>query len=102
MSPHFRVKSPSGRIVLETDDWLEAVSQYEYLPKVGLAELYGRHPSHDWARALSGTLCCRNCMAWDNGCPRAMAPCGYDLAGLPLVWHVTRWREQHDRAKENA
>lgn len=86
------------RVLLETDDWLEAEafvvrksrpsrdSMQQDIPLIR-----GVHPSHDFA--TEGNPTCRNegCRSWNNGSYGSHAPCGYDFGGQSLMHHIALW-----------
>ena len=86
------------RIVLETDDWVEAEerSSVRYWPsKYRPLYINGTHPSHDWGPPHEGqtprdTRRCRKCSGWDNGSYGSHAPCGYDWSHDSLSSAIER------------
>lgn len=84
----FRVTGRDGSIILDTDDWVEALSAGE--SGNFLRHVEGTHPTHQWGAPEEGQLPdksmrCTQCRAWDNGSYGSRAPCGYDFRGRALV-----------------
>ena len=97
MTTTFRVEDDRGRVLLETDDWVEAESRA--LIRSGdknFRHVRGTHPTHDWYRPgrstgnPDGSTRCRNCGGWDNGSYGSHAPCGYDFQGTSLMATLER------------
>jgi hypothetical protein len=84
----FKVEDDRGRVLLETDDWVEAESRALCRPGISNREIRyvrGTHPTHDWYRPgrsagnPDGVPRCHRCGGWDNGSYGSHAPCGYDF-----------------------
>lgn len=87
----FRVETERGRVLLETDDWVEAETlscAYFHPGRNQFLHVRGTHPTHDWDGQRPRR--CRNCAGWDNGSYGSHAPCGYDFGGLALVTVLER------------
>lgn len=103
-APSFRGGGRRGRVVLETNDWLEAEHKVRELAALhpgrrGAAfTIDGTHPTHVW---VSGR--CTACEGWDNGSYGSHAPCGFTF-GAPLVTYVKAWavRRTHERLTAEA
>lgn len=81
----FRVLDGSGRVALDTDDWVQAEACALRLPHRGpIARILGTHPTHTWAGER-----CNSCGGWDNGSYGSHAPCGFDFDGRSLVEVIT-------------
>lgn len=93
----FKVEDDRGRVVLETDDWVEAESKASARRRHGkFLYVRGTHLTHDWYRPgrtagnPDGVPRCRKCDGWDNGSYGSHAPCGYDFGGAALVTVLER------------
>jgi hypothetical protein len=92
----FKVEDDRGRVILETDDWVQAESRAFPRPGTGsLLRVRGTHPTHDWGPPRRGqnprhTRRCRDCGAWDNGSYGSHAPCGYDWSRDTLASALER------------
>jgi hypothetical protein len=87
------VRHGSGRIVLETDDWVDAqaaaiASTGRNLRDDDWLSVRGTHPTHEWGPphpdqgdAAPHARRCVKCGGWDNGSYGSQAPCGYDFDG---------------------
>jgi hypothetical protein len=72
------------RVVLDTDDWVDALSIAEtcnWPRDVWTRSVEGTHPSHEWGPPHPGQQPpdprCVRCAAWDNGSYGSQGPCGY-------------------------
>jgi hypothetical protein len=90
MTASFKVVDDHGRVLTETDDWVEAESRasVENWPKDGSLRIRGTHPTHDWDDQRPRR--CRKCDGWDNGSYGSHAPCGYDWSGESLAAALER------------
>jgi hypothetical protein len=96
----FRVADGHGHTVLETDDWVEALSRAEQVnwPRGGALYVRGTHPTHDWGpphegQYPPGSRRCTNCGSWeDGGSYGSQAPCGYDWSQDSLCSALSRER----------
>ena len=89
----FTVTSRGGRVLLETDDWVDAqVMACDQLRKDVLPMIRGVHPSHVWEDQR-----CTRCGGWDNGSYGSQAPCGYDWGQASL--HSALEREMAARGQ---
>ena len=97
----FRVEDQRGRVVLRTDDWVEACSAAlsSNWPRGGQLYVRGTHPTHNWGPPHAGQEPpdprCTACGAWDNGSYGSQSPCGYDWSNDALV--TALWRETQER-----
>jgi hypothetical protein len=79
----------SGKVLLETDDWVEAEQRAlgrKWPNSQTPIYIRGTHPTHDWSgpRKHGGTTMvrtCAKCGGYDNGSYGSHAPCGYDFDG---------------------
>jgi hypothetical protein len=81
------------RVLLETDDWLEAEAEATRYRVVSadqqLPQVKGTHPSHDFTR---GEACAHDgCGAHDNGSYGSHAPCGTEFR-ISLHQMIEDWR----------
>lgn len=97
--PVFTVTDRSGRVLLETDDWVEALSLAEPVnwPRNDVRRVRGTHPTHDWGPPHPGQRPatdrrCTRCGGWDNGSYGSQAPCGYDWSRDSLCSALSRER----------
>lgn len=81
----------SRRVLLETDDWVDAEvrsAPQRWRSKDEPVSIRGTHPTHDWDDQHPRR--CRKCDGWDNGSYGSHAPCGYDFGGMSLVGALER------------
>ena len=112
MTSYFKVEDDRGRVVLETDDWVEAEARAltKNWPNRygGSLSVRGTHPTHDWyapGRSQGnpdGSRRCRNCGGWDNGSYGSHAPCGYDWSRDSLVSALEREIATRDCATQSS
>jgi len=89
----FTVTGESGRVLLETDDWVAAqVVASDSLRRNSLPHIRGTHPSHKWEDQR-----CTQCGGWDNGSYGSQAPCDYDWSHASL--HSALEREMAARGQ---
>jgi hypothetical protein len=91
------VEDYTGRVILRTDDWVEACwTAHESLRDVdqqgrgrdhNMATVVGVHPSHEFVDGR----CIRD-GAWANGSYGSQAPCGYDWSNDSLISALKRER----------
>ena len=93
------------RVILETDDWLEAEAKVSSFLRDNrntmqreLPQVRGVHPSHEFA--TTGNPTCLNCGAWNNGSYGSHAPCGFDFEGRSLHSHIEEWRSPNRPGEE--
>lgn len=93
----FKVEDQRGRVLTETDDWVDAQSRalVENWPRGGRLYVRGVHPTHDWdgkpgSQFPGRERRCRNCGTWDNGSYGSQSPCGYDWSHDSLVSALER------------
>jgi hypothetical protein len=84
----FTVETDDRRIVLGTDDWVDAQAAAIYRGRGPLLYVRGTHPSHEWDAQAPRR--CVKCQGWDNGSYGSQAPCGYDFGGASLVSAIER------------
>lgn len=86
----FEVVENHRRVILRTDDWVEAelASSGKNWTRYTMLTIRGTHPSHDWDDQYPRR--CRKCAGWDNGSYPSHAPCGYDFAGGSLAAALER------------
>jgi hypothetical protein len=104
----FTVYNPATRrVILETDDWVEAEWRAHTALHEGangtLLNIRGTHPSHDWSGprehgGLGLVSTCANCGGYDNGSYGSHAPCGYDFSHDSLVSALERERAQREKS----
>lgn len=116
MSAFRVIEYGTDRVLLRTDDWVEALWRaHESLSGVNaqgygrdhnMASVHGVHPSHTFADGFlpagepefrRGRRCTRCGMIDSGGNYGAQAPCGYDFAGDSLL--VAMKRERAARAE---
>lgn len=85
--PVFKVVDARDRVLLETDDWVDAQkASIDMHNHSRLAYVRGTHPTHEWGDPHPGQnprhyRRCKKCDGWDNGSYGSQAPCGYDWHG---------------------
>jgi hypothetical protein len=99
----FVVSDPRGRVILATDDWVEAErvrmnAFYKNYPSL-MYRIAGTHPSHEWAddvllpgepEFMRANGRCRKCGSPQGGCHMSHAPCGYAFDGAAWVTIIAR------------
>lgn len=87
------------RVLLETDDWLEAEAEASRYRVVSadqeLPQVKGTHPTHDFT---GGQMCANDgCHSRNNGSYGSHAPCGLEFSGS-LMSMIEDWRTAREQS----